>query len=131
MEEIRRLQQLRQDELAVEGGVGGVVGAGAVVVLEQDKAGVFDAVALRGRAGKNDAFGNAALGGELHLVIGLGEMQNSLGDGLALRVHGPDLFEGGVQLLAELVHRERVLQFGQEAPAEAIGQAQFEELALE
>ena len=61
MNEVRRLQQLRQDDLAVVSGVGRVVGEAAVVVLEADEARVLDAVALAGRGRKEDALGDLAV----------------------------------------------------------------------
>src|SRR5581483_3059882 len=47
-QEIRSLHQLWDDHLAVEGGEGRVVDVGAVIVLEPDEPGIFDAVSLRG-----------------------------------------------------------------------------------
>src|SRR5689334_14082779 len=48
MDEVRRLQQLRQSNLAVVRGVSRVVGEAAIVVLKMHEARVFDAVALAG-----------------------------------------------------------------------------------
>ena len=48
VQEVVGLEDLRQDHLAVEGGVGGVVADRAVVVVELDEAGVLDAVGLGG-----------------------------------------------------------------------------------
>ena len=52
VEEVGSLHQLRHHELAIESGERGVVGEGAVVVLETNEAGVLDAVALEGVTGK-------------------------------------------------------------------------------
>jgi hypothetical protein len=46
MEKIGGLDELRQDQFAVVSGVRGVISVGAIVVLEADKAGILDAVAL-------------------------------------------------------------------------------------
>ena len=81
VQKVRRLDELRQDHLAVVGGVGGVVGLRAVLVLEADEAGVLDAVALRGRDGKQHALGQARVGRELHFVIRLGQHQDLPGHG--------------------------------------------------
>ena len=52
MQEVLRLDELRQDGASVVGGVGGVIHDRAVVLGEADEAGVLDAVALIGRDGK-------------------------------------------------------------------------------
>ena len=69
MDKVRRLQQLRQGDLAVVRGVGRVVGEAAVVVLEADEARVLDAVALAGRGRKEDALRNAAAGSKVDFVV--------------------------------------------------------------
>src|SRR5579864_8927708 len=56
-EEIRSLHQLRHHYPAVVGSEGRVVDVSAIVVLETDEAGVFDAVALRRSGWEKNAFG--------------------------------------------------------------------------
>jgi hypothetical protein len=85
--EIRSLHQLRQDHLAIEGGEGGVVDAGSVIVLETDEPGVFDTVALRGSSREYDALRQPLLGLELNFVVRSGEHPNSPGGVLALLHH--------------------------------------------
>ena len=77
MHEIRRLQQLRQRDLAIVSRVGRVVGESAVVVLKTHEARVLDAVALAGRGRKQHALGNLAVRREVHFVIGFGQQQDS------------------------------------------------------
>ena len=77
-EEVGGLHQFRHDHLAIEGGEGGVVDVGAVIVLEADEAGVFDAVALRRRGREEDALGQLLFGLELNFVVGPGQHPNPL-----------------------------------------------------
>ncbi len=59
-QEVVGLEDLRQDHLAVERGVGRVVADRAVVVEELDEPGVLDAVGLGRRRGEDDPLGDAA-----------------------------------------------------------------------
>ncbi len=68
-QEVLRLDELRQDVVAVVGGVGRVVGHRAVVIDEADKTGVLDAVGLVGRDRKDDALADGELFGETQLVV--------------------------------------------------------------
>ena len=120
MHEVRRLQQLRQRDLAVVGGVGRVVGEAAVVVLETDKARVLDAVALAGRGRKQHALRNVAVGREVHFIIRFRQQQDAArragGRGVgSVRVR-PDASQNRVQFL----QGEIVVQLVQHAPAKII-----------
>src|SRR5216683_1216440 len=44
MQKIRRLKELRQDELSIVGSISGVVNARSIIILEEHEAGVLDAV---------------------------------------------------------------------------------------
>src|SRR6185503_9067899 len=69
---VRSLHQLRQDDLAIEGGKGGIVDAGPVIVLETNEPGIFDPVALRRRGREDNTFRQTLLWLELNFVIGSG-----------------------------------------------------------
>ena len=81
MQEIRGLEQLRQNGAAVIGGVSGVIEDAAIVLDETDEARVFHAVALVRGDGEYDALGDAGRGIEMDFVIGLGQPAHAF--------HGP------------------------------------------
>src|SRR5436190_9431196 len=120
MEKIRRLQQLRQGDLAVVSGVGRVEGEAAVLVLEADKTRILDAVALAGRGREEDALGGAAVGCKVDFVVRLREQQDAargaVGGGVG-RVGG---LEGCGQDAVHLVERKGLGQLIQYAPAKVI-----------
>ena len=73
------MDHLRQDDIAVVGGVGGHVGGRAVVLVERHEAGVLDAVHLALRVGEEDFLGNIQALGKNHGVVRLREQQRTLG----------------------------------------------------
>src|SRR3984885_9329059 len=72
------IHQLRHHYLAIVGGEGGVIDLSAIVVLETDEAGVFDAVPLRGGGWKKNAFGQPLFGLELDLEVRPGQEPDTL-----------------------------------------------------
>ena len=131
MQEVLRFDELRQDHLAVVGGVSGVIGLRAVLVLEADEAGVLDAVALGGRDGEEHAFGQARVGGELDFVIGLGQHQDLSGCRAGFLVAGAELLRRATEAGAQFVQREGASQPQEHLPAEVPHQPKFLELSLE
>ena len=117
---VRRLQQLRQRDLAVVGGVGRIVGEAAVVVLEADEARVFDAVALAGRGRKEDALRNAAVGREVHFVIRFRQQQDAAGRADGRGVGGVRRQARRQQNRVQFLQREILVQLVQHAPAKII-----------
>ena len=106
VKKVGRLDELRQDQFAVVRGVGGVIGPRAVVVVEENKPGVLDPVALRRRGGKQHAFGQARVRRELDLVIRLGQRQDFSGRRLGFLVARPELFHGAEDAGAQFFQRE-------------------------
>ena len=72
-DEVGGLQKLLSAGDTVEGRVGRVVDAGAVLVDEAHEAGVFHALGLGGGGGPQHAFGDVAVGGELGGVAARGD----------------------------------------------------------
>ena len=127
-EEVRSLHQLWQDHLTIEGGEGGVVDVGAVIVLETDEPGVFDAVALRRRRRENNAFRQLLLGLKLNLVVGPGQHQNSP-DGVPIRHAG--LLHFGFEIGAQFFQCKRLPKLVHNPACESAGQSQLKEFPLE
>src|SRR6266849_2053389 len=127
-EEVRSLHQLWQDHLAIEGREGGVVDVGAVIVLETDEPGVFDAVALRRRGRENDAFRQPLLRLKLDLIIGPGQHQNSP-DGVPIRQAG--LLHFGFEIGAQFFQCKRLPKLVHNPACESAGQSQLKEFPLE
>ncbi len=104
--EILGLDELRQDGMSVVGRVGGVVQHRPVVLREAHEAGVFDAVALVGRDGEDDALAHGEVGREVHLVVGIGKpLDARKGVGETLR-HGLGLAAPVADALIQLAARE-------------------------
>ena len=76
---------LGQHDFAVERRVRGVVADTSVVFLELDKAGVFDAVGLGRRIGKDGPLGKVLVGRKRDLVVRLRQRDDAAGDGLEFR----------------------------------------------
>ena len=129
-EEVRSLHQLRQDHLAIEGGEGGVVDVGAVIVLETDEPGVLDAVALRRRGRENDAFRQLLFGLELNLVIGPGQHPNSLRI-VRLAIRQAELLHFGFETGAKFFQCKRLPELVHDPAREFAGQSQLKEFPLE
>ena len=128
--EVGSLHQLRHDDLAIIGGEGGVVDVSAIVVLETDEAGVFDAVALRGGGWKKDAFGQLLLGLELDLEVRPGQQPDSLRGGQIFLRHSIQpavLLHFGCETGAQILQRERVSEPVHHPAGEFASQSQFEE----
>ena len=114
VEEVLRLDQLRQDDVPVIRGVCRVVchfGHLAVIFREPDEARVLDAVGLVGRNGKDDAFAERELIVEVQFVVGDGEPVDAFEGELHLARHGlikpPHLADAVVQVAKREVLRQR------------------------
>ena len=131
VQEVPRFDELRQDHLAVVGGVSGVIRLRAVLVLEADEAGVLDAIALGGRDRKEHALGQARVGRELHFVIGLRQRQDFSGGRAGFLVAGAELLRRATEAGAQFVQREGASQPQEHLPAEVSHQPKFLKLSLE
>ena len=129
MDKVRRLQQLRQRDLAVVSGVGRVVGEAAVVVLEADEARVLDAVALAGRGRKEDALRDPAAGSKVHFVVRLGQQQDAARGTVSRGVGRVRLPALRRQDAVQVVQDESLGELIQHAPAKVILHARFLEFA--
>ena len=111
---------------AVVGREGRIVSISAVLVLETDEPRILDAIALRGRGGKDDALRQFLLRLELDLIVGPGQHPNSLSRVLILSSHSigqAELF--GLETRAKLFQRERFAHFVHHPLGEFAGQSQF------
>ena len=131
VQEILRLQQLRQNDLSVVSGVGRVVDEGAVVVLETDEASVLDAVALAGRGRKDDALRDRLAFGKAHFVIRLREQPDAARGPVGRGVGCFRVLALCRQDAQQFVHGERIVELLQHAAAKLVLQAQFLKLARE
>ena len=129
VQEVVGLEDLGQDDLAVEGGVGCVIADRAVVLVELDEAGVLDAVGLGGRSGKDDPLRDVLLGRVADLVVGLGQGEHPLDDRLVLVMARPALEQGAGDGPLKLVERELVVERGQDLAGKGAVDAQLEQLA--
>ena len=112
VQEIERLDELREDDAPIVGGVSGVVDDAAVVFRETHEPRVFDAITLIRRDGENDAFAHRELRRKAQLVVRVGEPADALEraaqvamDRFRFRPHAAHAF---IELLEREIFPERL-----------------------
>ena len=126
------LEELGQDHFPVVRRVSRIISPRAVFLLEKDKAGVLDPVALGRSDGEQNPLRQTRLRRELHFVVGLGEHQGFPGYILGrfpftLR----DLVYGATDAGAQFFYRECVRQAVENLPVEVAHEPEFLKLPLE
>jgi len=120
-----------QDQLAVVGGVRGVVGSRAVVVRETDEPRVLDAVPLRRRDRKQHALGQTRVRVEPNLVVRFGQHQDLPGHARVFLVARVVLLAREADAGSKLFQSENVAQTVENLPGKLARKAELLELPRE